>query len=681
MSTNKNGSKTPPPSSPSPAPASGGSAWHVGLFSAGGIFLVFVLFVAINIVSSRTLDSAQIDLTQNKLYTLSPGTKAVLAKIKEPITLRLYYSDVLGREIPSYAVYATRVRELLQRYRAAGDGKIKLEIINPAPFSDDEDRAVGFGLQGVPVSQGGDTVYFGLAGSNSADKDEIIPFFQPDRERFLEYDITKLVYNLTVTKKPAVGLLSSLPMQGAYSGMGRPSQPWAVYSQMAQFFDLKSIEPDSASIPDDVKVLVIVHPQNLPEKTLYAIDQFVLRGGHALVFVDPNAEGQMLRPGPAQQTGMTASDMKKLFTAWGIEMVPGKVAGDRLAARTVNAGTESRVRAVDYLAWLNLGPNNFNRSDVLTGDLNRIAMASAGILEPVKGATTKIEPLIQTSPQSEEIDVDKVKTQPDPAALLAQFKPSNQRYILAARISGPVKTAFPGGPPPEEKKDAGKDKDKAGNGAKPPAPAPAAPAAQPLTESKEPINVIVIADTDMLEDRFWAETQDFFGQQVVVPTASNGDFVVNTIDNLLGSNELISLRTRGESARPFTLVQGIQKNAELQFREKERQLNDELKETQKKLSALQGQGGAGAGEGGHVILTKDQQEAIDQFRGQVVQIRRQLRDVQHDLRRNIDDLEILLKFINIWLVPILVGIVAIVVGVMRLRRRAPARRLQTGNVT
>src|SRR6185437_4439884 len=198
--------------------------------------------------------------------------------------------------------------------------------------------------------------------------------------------------------------------------------------------------------------------------------------------------------------------------------------------------------------------DNFNKQDVLTGDLSLIQMASAGILQPTEGATTKFEPLIQTSPQSEEIDVDKVKMQPDPVALLAQFKPSNQRYTLAARISGPVKTAFPNGLPPEPKKDEAKDK------AAPSDPAPAAPPAKQIMESKDPINVIVIADTDMLEDRFWAEAQDFFGQQVVVPTASNGDFVVNAIDNLLGSDELISLRTRGESARPFTLVRAIQKN-------------------------------------------------------------------------------------------------------------------------
>src|SRR5258708_3447585 len=504
------------PASPPASAATGPS--HRGLLSIGGIVLVFVLFVALNIVSNRALTSTQVDLTADKLYTLSPGTKAVVAKVGEPVTLRFYFSDALGREIPSYAVYANRIGELLRQYRAAGKGKIKLEMIDPAPFSDDEDRAVAFGLQGVPVSQGGDLVYFGLAGSNSADKDEIIPFFQPDRERFLEYDITKLVYNLTVTKKPAVGLLSTLPVQGDYA-MGRPSQPWAVYTQMSQFFDLRTLDRDVAAIPDDIKVLVLVHPQNLPDKTLYAIDQFVLRGGHALVFVDPHAEGQMLRPGVAAQTGLTASNLKPLFDACGLELWPAKVSGDPAAARRVNAGDQSRVRAVDYVAWLTLRPNNFNTSDILTGNLSVVQMASAGILKPKEGATTKLEPLIETSPQSQEIDVDSVKMQPDPVSLLAQFKPSNERYVLAPRDSAPVKTAFPDGPPPEQKDD---DKD---NPAAPNAPpTPAAPPAERLTEAKQPINIIAIAATDLLEDRFWAQTQDFFGQTVVVPTAPNDDF-------------------------------------------------------------------------------------------------------------------------------------------------------------
>jgi ABC-type uncharacterized transport system involved in gliding motility auxiliary subunit len=445
---------------------------------------------------------------------------------------------------------------------------------------------------------------------------------------------------------------------------------------MAQFFDLRTIDKDVAAIPDDIGVLVLVHPKDLSDKTLYAIDQFVLRGGRALVFVDPHAEGEMTRPGMAAQTGLTASGLKPLFDQWGIELVPGKVAGDRVAARRVNAGTESRVRAVDYIAWLTLQGDAFNKSDILTGDTGVIQMASAGILKPKEGATTTMTPLIQTSPQSEQVDVDAVKMQPDPVALLANFKSEDQRFTLAARLQGKVKTAYPDGPPPEPKKEG---EEKPAEAATPAA--PTAPPAARLTESKVPMNVIVVADTDMLEDRFWAQVQDFFGQQVVIPVASNGDFVVNATDNLLGSDDMISLRTRGQSARPFTLVQDIQRDAELKFRAKERELTEKLKDTEKKLTEMQGQGGPGASEQGKVILSKEQQETVDQFRAEMLGTRRELRDVQRELRRDIESLEILLKFVNIWLIPILVAIAAVIVGIVRVRRRAPSRRPVTGNVT
>ncbi len=649
------------------APNTSSKMMRRGLLSAGGIVLAFVLFVAVNILSNTTLGGSQLDLTSDRLYTLSPGTKSVLSKIEEPVTLRFYFSDRLGREIPSYAVYATRVREMLREYSNAARGKIKLELLDPQPFSDAEDRAVALGLQGVPVNQGGDMVYFGLAGSNSADKDESIPFFQPERERFLEYDITKLVYNLTVTKKPAVGVLSMLPLQGQFRGMQQQPEPWAIYTQLTQFFDLRMLDREIAKIPDDIKVLLLVHPNVMSDKTLYAVDQFILRGGRAMIFVDPHAEGELTRPGPAAQTGMTGSNLKTMFDAWGIEMVPGKVAGDRVAARRVNAGTDTRVRAVDYLAWLSLRDDNFNRSDILTADTGIMQMATAGILRAKEGASVTLSPLIQTSVQSTQIDVDAVKTQPDPVSILANYKSDNQRYILAARVSGVVKSAYPAGPPPEPKKE-GEDANAA----------PAAPAAAPgehLTESKGPISAIVVTDTDMLEDRFWAQVQDFFGQRVVVPAAANGDFVTNSIDNLLGSDDLISLRVRGQSARPFLMIADIQRDAETRFRTKERELTEKLKETEKKLSDLQSPGGTG--EAGRAIMSREQQEAVEQFRAEMLSIRRELRDVQRELRRDIEQLEMTLKFVNIGLIPILVGIAAILIGIVRMRRRAASRRPQT----
>jgi ABC-type uncharacterized transport system involved in gliding motility auxiliary subunit len=643
-----------------------------GLISAGGLIVVAIIFIAVNIIGNLGLCAARLDLTADKLFTLSEGTRSVLAKIQEPITLRLYYSDRLGKEIPQYGVYATRVREMLREYANAAPGKVRLEFIDPQPFSDDEDRAVAFGLQGVPVNQAGELVYFGLAGTNSADKEETIAFIQPERERFLEYDLTKLVYNLAITKKPSVGLLSTLPLSGEFRGPRQPPEPWAIYTQMQQFFDVKTLDRDIAEIPAEIGVLVLVHPKELSEKTQYAIDQFVMRGGHVLVFVDPHAEGEMGRPGTAAQTGMTGSNLPKLFSAWGLEMVDGKFAGDRGSARRVNAGTESRVRAVDYIAWLSLREANFNRSDILTSETSVIQMASAGILKPKEGATTTFTPLIQTSEQSAPVDVDSIKMMPDPVSLLANFKPEGQRLTLAARINGPVKTAFPDGPPPEPKTEGDKTDEQKPADAKPAEakPAEAKPTAPQIKEAREPANIIVVADTDMLEDRFWAQVQDFFGQRVAVPIAGNGDFVINAVDNLLGSNALISLRSRGQSARPFTLVQDLQRDAEVRFRAKEKELTQKMRDTEKKLSDLQSQSQEQGG--GRAMVSKAQQETIDQFRSDLLVTRKELRNVQQNLRSDIQTLEAWTKFVNIALVPIIVAIVAVLVGLARNRKRRRA---------
>jgi len=625
-----------------------------GSVAVAGLVLATVAFGAGNMLVDRLATGMRVDFTQEKLFTLSQGTRNLLARIDEPVTLRLYVSERLGREIPSYGVYAARVRELLEEYRAAANGRIKLQIIDPQPFSDEEDRAVAMGLQGVPVNQTGEQVYFGIAASNSADKDAIIPFLQPERERFLEYDLTKLIFDLVTPKKKTVGLISSLPLQGQFMGPRVPPQPWAIHDQLTQFFDLQRIERDAATIPEGVGVLLIVHPRDLPPATLYAIDQFVLRGGRALVFVDPHAEGEMGRPGPAAQTGMTGSDMPELLKSWGVELVEGKVAGDRLAARRVSAGDAQRVRAVDYLAWLSLRETAFDKSDVLLADTQILNMASAGILKPVPGSTVTVTPIIRSSDQSQEIEAEKVKFQPDPVALLANFKSGGERLILGARLRGQAKTAFPDGPPQPEKKE--------GEEA---APKPDLPAH--LAQSREPINVIVIADTDMLEDRMWAQVQEFFGQRLAVPVANNGDFVINALDHLAGSDDLISLRSRGQSTRPFTVMLEIQRQAELAFRAKERELTEKLRATETKLKELQtkeqGEGAARA------IVTASQQQAVDQFRAEMVETRRELRDVQFELRRDIQALETRIRALNIGLIPAAIGVFAIGLGLFRLRRR------------
>jgi ABC-type uncharacterized transport system involved in gliding motility auxiliary subunit len=644
--------------------------------AAIALLCAVALLVGVNVIADKTLRAERIDLTEQKLYTLSDGSKSTIAKIDEPLTFRFYFSKRLGDEIPTYALYATRVRELLQEYAALSKGKIRLEEINPEPYSAGEDRALALGLQGVPIDQGGEQVYFGLAATNSTDDQQVIPFFQPERERFLEYDLTKIVNNLAFPKKPVVALITPLPLEGDMMAamQGRPMQPMAVMEQLRPLYDVRTLGGDIASIDKDVDVLLLAQPQNLSEKTLYAIDQFVLRGGKALVFVDPNSEMQASRPSQFNPPGAPHdSDLPKLFAAWGVDMLPKTIAGDRNRARRVNAGTSSRVQAVDYVAWMNLKKDSLNQNDPITADLSALNLASAGILQQKEGATTQFEPLVQTSVGGGKIPVEKVQSPlPDVAGILRDFKRDPSPLTLAARITGPAASAFPDGPPKDEKKDAKAD-EKKGEDAKPEekkAEEQQAPAKDHIAKGN--ISVVVVADTDLLDDRFWIQSQDFFGQRVVVPTANNGDFVANAVEVLAGGTELVSLRSRGTSARPFEVVQEIQRDAEQRYSAKEKELQDHLKDLEGKMKDIrvvkdqQGQG---------VVLTSEQAAALDQFRGDMVKTRQQLRDVQLALRQDIDRLKSWLQFANIALVPILVGIVAIVLGIVRMRRRR--RRYET----
>jgi ABC-type uncharacterized transport system involved in gliding motility auxiliary subunit len=643
-----------------------------------------LLFVAVNVIAGNWYSSDRLDLTQGKLYTLSAGTRATLAKIDEPITLRFYYSPQLGQEIPSYGVYADRVREMLKSYVAASGGKIQLQLLDPEPFSPTEDRAVSFGLQGVPLDQSGEQVYFGLAGTNSTDDQEIIPFFQPDRERFLEYDLTKLIHSLVNPTKTVVGLATGLPMEGDLMAamQGRPLVPYVILDQMRQLYDVRLLGADFDSIPAEVGVLMLVHPQNLAPKTLYAIDQFVMKGGHALVFVDPNSETQSAHPSQLNPPGMpNDSDLPQLFKAWGLQMDTKVIAGDRQAAVKVNAGTDSHVQAIDYVAWLALKTANFNHDDQITADLSQINMATAGVLRPLPNAKTSFSPLISTSTDSMEIPVEKVQAPlPDLAGMLNGFQPSGQNLVLAAHITGPADTAFPNGPPAASAS-ATPASSVAAPQLTPPGPAakknPAKPTLTPASgpqknggqekSAVQPLNIVVVADTDILDDRFWVDVQDFFGQRVAVANANNGDFVTNAIDVLSGGDDLVGLRSRGTSARPFDLVQDIQRQADARYQASEKALEDQLKDTQQKLKDLS----LSADKPG-AQPDAAQAAAIDDFRNQMFATRRQLRAVQLAERQDLNFLKGALEFFDIAVIPILVTIAAVVIGILRLRRRARA---------
>jgi ABC-type uncharacterized transport system involved in gliding motility auxiliary subunit len=359
------------------------------------------------------------------------------------------------------------------------------------------------------------------------------------------------------------------------------------------------------------------------------------------------------------QPPQAVSDLPKLLPNWGVELVKDRIAGDLKAARRVSVAEESksRVGGVDYLPWLALTPENFNTEDPVTAQIAQMNLASAGILRPTEGATTKVTPLLTTSTESMAIPAHKVQLNPDPVDLLNEFKPGGEKLMLAARISGPAKTAYPDGPPKDPKAEKDEDAKKEWEKRK----------AAHLSESKEPINVIVVADADLLFDRYWVQIQDFFGQRVAIPIAHNASFAVNAVDNLSGSNALISLRSRGLSARPFTRIEKIQRVAELQFRAKEQALMTELEGTEKQLADLKKRGDVSG-----LLLSIEEKAAIDNFRKQMVQIRRELRDVQHALRRDIEQVASWTKIINIGLIPLLVTVVAIVLTLVRRNRRRQA---------
>ncbi len=661
------------------------------------IALAFVLLLSVNLFASSALRNAKADLTQQHLFTISPGTRAMLRSIDEPISIRLYYSKRLGEAAAVYGRYFERVRALLQQYSDMAGGRLELSIFDPEPFSDAEDRAVAAGLRGVRLNPEGEVGYFGVVGSNSTDTDASIPFFTTDREPFLEYDLTKLIYTLANPKKRVVGLMTGLPLDGgmnpmAMMGGGRPQPPQVVMEQIRDFFEVKTVAQDVKEIPADVDVLMIAQPDKLTPEAAYAIDQFALGGGKVLALVDPVAElGQ--RPGPMGMMGGSAPSPEfiKLLKAWGIEFDPSKAVGDIATARRVQFGGGPRPIVTEYVGWLGLDRRNIDTDDVLSGGVDKLNLASAGFLSQAEGATTKVTPILMTSPQAMQIAADKFTMAPDPVGLLRAYKPEGKALMLAARVGGTANSAFPDGAPKPAKAADDKskgDQSKSGSADKPAEAGKDAAKGDKPKEEKEAapskphkasgsINAIVVADTDLLGDQFWVEVRDFMGQQVAIPNASNAAFIVNALDNLSGSDALIALRGRGADDRPFTLVNELRRDAERRYREKEQVLTTKLKEVQDQLAKLERAGGDSG-----VILSESDRQAIDKFRGDMLSIRRELREVKRALRQDIDRLDGWLKFTNIALVPLLIGIGGIGWAATRRRRTSgPAAKSNEGERT
>jgi ABC-type uncharacterized transport system involved in gliding motility auxiliary subunit len=648
-------------------------------FAYSSLIVLGVAFVAAVMASNTLLRGMRIDLTENDLYTLSQGTRTMLGNLEEPINLYLFFSDRESADVQFLRAYATRVREMLEEFEAVAEGMLTLQVIDPLPFSEDEDRAAQYGLTDLSLGSLGESIYFGLAATNSVGDEAVIEFFDPNKEGSLEYDLAKLVYSLSTPDKSVIGLISGLPLGGGFNPQTQqPSQPWVIYQQIRQVFDVRDLGPGATAIPDDVTALWIVHPTEVADETLYAIDQFLLRGGRAAIFVDPVAEIAAAAGDPSGFGGATSSTLDPLFEAWGLRFDTSRVVGDNGNALSINAGFGQR--PVRHIGLIGLDAGGINADDVVTAGLTSINLGTAGYLETEDGSRISLEPLLESSTESATIPSSQFQFLTDPSTLLDGFTPDANVYTLAARVDGTLSTAFPDGPPGQDGDAAADSADSdAGAQAEPPPGAepdadanadanadPGAAAAREHRDSGEAGGVIVVADVDLLSDRLWVQIQrSFLGQQLATAFASNGDFVTNAIANLAGSADLIGLESRATFSRPFERVESLQREADARFRETEQQLEAELAETERRLGELQ----SSREDTGSILMTDEQRAEIERFQEEQLRIRQELRSVRRELDSSIERLGMTLKVVNIFVVPLALALLALAGFLVNKRRR------------
>lgn len=612
------------------------------LTSWSSLGVLALLFLALVMLSNILFRGARLDLTENNLYTLSEGTANILDDVSEPIQLRLFFSEEVSREFPQLRAYYQRVREMLEEFEQRSGGNVVVSVIDPQPFSEEEDQAARYGIQSVPLGNAGDNLYFGLAGTNAVDDVELIPFFHPNRERFLEYDLTKLVYRLDNPEMPKLGVVGSIELGGGFDPNTQASNPpYSIYEQLTQFFEVEEILADASELPEDLDALIVLHPKDFNESLTYAIDQFALGGGNVMIFVDPHAEvdrqqqGMPGMPPPAA----TGSDLPELFKAWGIEYDKSQFVADLRFALEVGMGQQGRVR---HAAILGLNGEAMSSEDVVTASLSSVNLASAGHFQLAEGSSLNFEPLFWTSENAALMPTLRLQNLFNPASLLQDFEATGDIYNLAARVSGEVSSAFGDNPP-----------DGVSNNEH---------------RSSGEINAILVADSDLLSDAYWVQRSNFFGTVMLSPFAGNGDFVMNGAENLMGNADLISVRPRDVANRPFTLVEDLRVEAEQEFRETEQQLEQELTETENKINQMQ----QSRGDNDLAVLSAEQEAEVERFLDRKLEIRKELRQVRRNLDRDIENLGAWLKVFNILLAPLLVAVAAVFYFMRRRRRQEQA---------
>jgi ABC-type uncharacterized transport system involved in gliding motility auxiliary subunit len=626
------------------------------------LLLLAIALIAAVAASNTLLRGMRLDLTEGGLYTLAPGTRAFLGKIEEPINLYLFFSDRVTADennLQGLRLYMQRVREMLEEFESAAGGRLSLQVIDPLPFSEDEDRASQYGLLDIARGALGDSVYFGLAATNSVGEEAIIDVFDPNKENTLEYDLARLIYSLASPEKSVVGLVSGVPMTGGFDPQAQqPLPPWVISQQARQLFDVRALAPSFATIDPAIDMLWIVHPPALDEQTLYALDQYLLGGGRALIFVDPLAEIASAMPDPTGLGGASSSNLERLFAAWGLDYDPARVVMDARYALSIDTGTG--LRPLRHVGLIGLERDVMNQEDLVTAGLETVNIGTAGSLGVAPGAALTVTPLLSSSAEAALGDTARFQFLADPEELLDGFVPTGQQYVIAARLGGTLKSAFPDGPPPA---DAASDNEPDTPAAAEESDAPALPSGTHLTSTDAP-NVIVVADVDVLSDRLWVQVRrSLFGQQVASAFASNGDLVTNMLGNLSGSADLIGLKSRATFSRPFDRVEALRRDADARFRETEQRLQAELAETERRLGELQ----SAREDTSSLLMSPEQQAEVERFQQEQLRIRRELREVQRELDSSIEGLGVALKIVNIAAVP--VALLAFGLFVFALKRR------------
>ena len=649
------------------------------LFSGTGLLTVAVaLLVSVGLISA--LPSIRIDLTEDDLFSLADGTRNIVSGLEEPIELLFFYSESATEDQPQIRSYGTRVQELLREIVIASGGNLVLSIVDPEPFSEEEDLATQYGVQPVPVTQGGQGIYFGLVAvelDNEKDPalrvSETMPLIRPDQEQFLEYEFMQLVTRVANPDLKVVGLLTTLDIDGGFDPMtGQATQQWMITDYIRQLYDLRRIETDTEIIEEDVDILMIVHPEGLSEQTLYAIDQHVMRGGETFVFLDPTADSMVSRSerGSMIPAGMR-SDLPGLLEAWGVDYASDKVLTDNTLALRVQMGQGSR--PVAHIGMIGANRTALAGDDIITRRLENLNLSSVGALAPRDGATTRFEPLIQSSSDAMLMNASLLEDVLDPSVLFDEFVSANERYTIAARVSGVISSAFPEGRPvskhaaadaSEEEAEADDDND-SDEARIEKANSDSATVEGHLTRTSGETNILLFADTDVLTDRLWVQVAQFMGQRIPQPYANNGDFVINALDNLSGGADLVSIRSRGRYSRPFERVVKLQREADDRLRTEEAALLERLAETEEQLAALN------TDEGGQLLgqLTPEIQTEIDRFNAELLDTRRSLRDVQFQLTADIEALGSNLKWFNTAAIPMLLTVIALFMSLTRARHR------------